>query len=64
VVAVSAPIPGPPAPARGPADVVAGVEAAVADLDQLDELPVTDHVARYDALHGELSEALAVIDGV
>jgi len=25
---------------------------------------VADHVARYDALHGTLSEALAAIDGV
>jgi hypothetical protein len=36
----------------------------VAGLDQLDELPVADHVARYEALHGTLSEALAAIDGV
>jgi hypothetical protein len=38
--------------------------ASVAALAELDELPVADHVARYDALHGELSEALASIDGV
>jgi len=37
---------------------------SVAALDQLDDLPVADHVARYDALHGTLSEALAAIDGV
>jgi hypothetical protein len=64
VVAVSAPIPGPPptaVPGPGP---VARVEAAVAELDQLDELPVAEHVARYDALHGTLSDALAAIDGV
>jgi hypothetical protein len=36
----------------------------VADLDRLDDLPVADHVVRYDALHGTLSEALAAIDGV
>ena len=36
----------------------------MAELDQLDDLPVADHVTRYDALHGTLSEALAAIDGV
>ncbi len=80
MVAVSAPIPrpGPPSsrPAPGPppagspagpesaASTVAAVQASVPDLDQLDDLPVADHVARYDALHGTLSEALAAIDGV
>jgi hypothetical protein len=43
---------------------VAAVQASVTALDQLDDLPVADHVARYDALHGTLSEALAAIDGV
>lgn len=38
--------------------------AAVAALGELDGLPVAEHVARYDALHGELSEALAAIDGI
>ena len=61
----------PPSPAAGSpvgpggaASTVAAVQASVADLDQLDDLPVADHVARYDALHGTLSEALAAIDGV
>ena len=67
-----APRPG-PGPAAGPtataapgdaASTVAAVEASVAALDELDDLPVADHVARYDALHGTLSEALAAIDGV
>ena len=40
------------------------MQASAADLDRLDDLPVADHVARYDALHGTLSEALAAIDGV
>jgi hypothetical protein len=48
----------------GAAGAVAAVQDSVADLDQLDDLPVADHVARYDALHGTLSEALAAIDGV
>jgi hypothetical protein len=61
VVAVSAPLePGP----DSIVDVTAAVRDSVADLDQLDDLPVADHVARYDALHGTLSDALAAIDGV
>jgi hypothetical protein len=79
VVAVSAPTPGPrpgpptPGPRPGPpaapgrpdaSGTVASVQAAVATLDELDELPVGEHVARYDALHGRLSDALAAIDGV
>jgi hypothetical protein len=43
---------------------VARVGAAAAALDELADLPVAAHVARYDALHGELSDALAAIDGV
>jgi hypothetical protein len=50
-------------PVGGP-DVVGRLEAAAAALDELAGLPVTEHVARYDALHGELSEALAAIDGI
>jgi hypothetical protein len=46
------------------AAAIAALQDSVADLDQLDDLPVADHVARYDALHGTLSEALAAIDGV
>lgn len=55
---------GNPAGADSAASTVAAVQASVTDLDQLDDLPVADHVARYDALHGTLSEALAAIDGV
>jgi hypothetical protein len=37
--------------------------AAAADrLADLAEQPVAEHVARYDALHGELQDALAAID--
>jgi hypothetical protein len=50
--------------AAGAESRVAALDASVAELDQLDDLPVTDHVARYDALHNTLSEALAAIDGV
>ena len=38
------------------------VDAALARLDALDELPVGDHVAQYDALHRTLQDALATID--
>lgn len=65
------PRPGPPgagpqpgAPAGDSAGTVAALESTVAGLADLDTLPVGEHVARYDALHGELSEALAAIDGV
>lgn len=59
----------PPAPESPPADAtavgtVAVLERSVVGLGDLDALPVGEHVARYDALHGELSEALAAIDGV
>ena len=55
---------GNPAGADSAASTVAAVRASVTDLDRLDDLAVADHVARYDALHGTLSEALAAIDGV
>jgi len=55
---------GNPAGADSAVSTVAAVQASVADFEQLDDLPVADHVARYDALHGTLSEALAAIDGV
>jgi len=44
--------------------VVGALAGSAAALDGLAELPVAEHVARYDALHGELSEALAAIDGI
>ena len=56
--------PASPAGPESAASTVAAVQASAADLDRLDDLPVADHVARYDALHGTLSEALAAIDGV
>jgi hypothetical protein len=39
-------------------------EEAVAALDGLSELPVTEHVARFDLAHAALTEALASIDKV
>jgi hypothetical protein len=59
------PVPGPPpASATSAESTVAALRAEVAELDRLADLPVGDHVARYDALHGTLSDALAAIDGV
>ncbi|HEY4021762.1 MAG TPA: hypothetical protein VGM75_23970 [Pseudonocardiaceae bacterium] len=39
-------------------------EEAVAALDGLAELPVTEHVGRFDLAHAALTEALASIDKV
>ena len=38
------------------------VDAAMARLDHLDELPVADHVGEYDAVHRALQDALTAID--
>jgi hypothetical protein len=65
-----------PVPSEGEVERAAGAEAgdvppevtrlavAVADLDGLGELPVRQHVGRYDRVHAELSEALASIDEI
>ncbi|MFL6129747.1 MAG: hypothetical protein ACJ73E_11865 [Mycobacteriales bacterium] len=55
---------GTPQDAGGAPEVVRQLAAAAAALEELDGLPVAEHVARYDALHGELSETLAAIDGI
>ena len=66
--APEAPLPPPSAAAEETAPEVpeelVGLAAAVADLDRLGEVPVGEHVAAYDALHGRLSDSLASIDGV
>jgi hypothetical protein len=38
------------------------VEDALALLDQLDELPVGEHVEVFDVLHRSLQDALATLD--
>ena len=38
------------------------VEAALARLDAVDELPVVDHVVVYDEVHRLLQDALAALD--
>jgi hypothetical protein len=63
-------LPGPPADAatvgdsRAPEAITEDLEAAVGSLDGLDERPVGEHVAYFDALHAALQDALASIDGV
>lgn len=45
-------------------DPRAGIDEAVAALDGLGELPLTEHVERFDAVHTELTVALSSIDKV
>jgi len=45
-------------------DVTERLGTAAEQLADLAEAPVAEHVARYDALHGELQDALAAIDEV
>jgi hypothetical protein len=45
-----------------PSDV--GIARALAGLEYLDELPVADHVARFNAMHESLTAALSSIDEV
>jgi hypothetical protein len=43
-------------------DPTGAIEDAVARLDELDDLPVAEHVARFDAVHVALNVALSSID--
>jgi hypothetical protein len=45
-----------------PATGVAGVDAALAPLAALAELPVAEHAAVYDEVHRGLQDALADLD--
>lgn len=60
------PVPGPPPTAPQPqqTDPRAGIDDAVAGLDDLDRLPLAAHVERFDAVHTELTVALSSIDRV
>ncbi|MFF0149553.1 hypothetical protein ATK36_6095 [Amycolatopsis sulphurea] len=62
---VPRPVSGPP-PIPGPqqTDPRAGIEEAVAGLDDLDTLPPAEHVDRFEAVHTELTVALSSIDRV
>ena len=55
--------------AHGPKDrrlfvVRKRIENAVTGLDELDQLPLAEHVERFDAVHTELTVALSSIDKV
>ncbi|GHE85738.1 hypothetical protein GCM10017786_17270 [Amycolatopsis deserti] len=58
------PVPGPPPSAAPQADPRAGIEEAMAALDDLDQIPLAEHVERFDAVHSELTFALSSIDKV
>jgi len=60
------PVPGPPPGSFAPqqTDPRAGIDDAVAGLDDLDTLPLAEHVERFDAVHTELTVALSSIDKV
>ena len=45
-------------------DPVARVSAAAASLDGLDARPTSEHVAAFERVHAELTDALSAIDGV
>lgn len=57
------PLPGPP-PNSAPVTNDEAIDAAVAGLDGLDQLPLADHVDRFDTVHIALTAALASIDKV
>jgi hypothetical protein len=59
------PVPAPPpGVAQGTDTVLAQLEHAVARLDGLANLPVAEHVTRFEAAHAALTEALSSIDKV
>lgn len=45
-------------------DPRAGIDQAIAGIDDLDRLPLAEHVERFDAVHTELTAALSSIDRV
>lgn len=40
------------------------VDEVKSELNQIDASDVTEHAARFEALHGKLQEALSTIDGL
>ncbi len=40
------------------------VEEAKAELQEIDSSDLSEHSARFEALHGKLQEALSTIDGL
>ncbi|GAA0277565.1 hypothetical protein [Cryptosporangium japonicum] len=68
----SAPKPGPPTPKPAPPSDAAPVDTEAAEaqvaavltgLDDLDERPVAEHVAAFEAVHRTLQDTLAAVDG-
>ncbi|AIG75734.1 MULTISPECIES: hypothetical protein [Amycolatopsis] len=59
-------MPGPPPDqfAQQDTDPRAGIDEAVAGLDDLAALPLSEHVDRFEAVHTELTVALSTIDKV
>lgn len=57
-------MPGPPPGPAPQADPRAAIDEAVAGLDDLDRVPLAEHVERFDAVHTELTHALSSIDKV
>ena len=53
-----------PTPTALDGDIDGDIEDVLADLDDLDAVPVTGHVARFHAPHESLTAALAGIDEV
>jgi len=47
-----------------PSSTLTGITDALAGLQDLDELPTADHVARFSAVHNSLTAALSSIDEV
>jgi hypothetical protein len=45
-------------------DLNPDVEHALAAIADLDDVPVAEHVARFDAVHRALAGMLSAIDGV
>ena len=60
------PVPGPPPGSFAPqqTDPRAGIDDAVAGLDDLDTLPLAEHVERFDAVHTEMGNLLAQVVGI
>ncbi|HEX7305338.1 hypothetical protein [Lentzea sp.] len=52
------PLPGPPP------DPAAAIAGALERLDGLETVPLAEHVARFDAVHATLTDALSSIDKV
>ncbi|PWV79918.1 hypothetical protein SAMN05421630_113213 [Prauserella marina] len=51
-------------PAPQETDPRAGIEEAIAGLEGLADLPLAEHVERFDTVHTELAVALSSIDKV